>query len=33
VANELVLTPLPETWEKKKAFDRSLLELAKVLAT
>lgn len=33
VGNKLVRTPLPETWEKKKAFDRDLLELAKVLAT
>lgn len=29
---EVVRTPLPETWEKKKPIDRGLYELARVLA-
>jgi 6-phosphofructokinase 1 len=33
VNNEIVRTPLPETWERKKGFDRPLYDLATVLAT
>ncbi len=33
VNGKVCLTPLPETWEKKKAIDRGLLELVRVLAT
>jgi len=32
VSNELVLTPLPDAWGKKKALDESLYELARILA-
>jgi 6-phosphofructokinase 1 len=33
VNNEIVRTPLPETWERKKGFDRLLYDLAGVLAS
>lgn len=33
VGNEVVRTPLTETWEKKKGIDHGLYELAQVLAT
>ncbi len=33
IANDVVRTPLPDTWEKKKELDHSLYELARVLAT
>jgi len=33
VDKRIVLTRLPETWEKKKGFDADLYELARVLAT
>jgi 6-phosphofructokinase 1 len=33
VAGELVTTPLPDTWEKKKGLDQMLLALAPKLAT
>ncbi len=33
VDKRIVLTPLPETWEKKKDLDERLYELARVLAT
>ena len=33
VDNRIVRTPLPETWEKKKGFDRLLYDLAAVLAS
>ena len=32
VSNELVVTPLPDAWGKKKALDESLYELARILA-
>jgi 6-phosphofructokinase 1 len=32
INNKVVLTPMRDTWEKKKAIDNSLVELAKVLS-
>jgi 6-phosphofructokinase 1 len=33
VNNQVVRTPLPDTWEKRKPFDRALCDLAAMLAT
>jgi len=33
IGGDVVRTPLPETWEKKKGLDRTLYELAGILAT
>jgi 6-phosphofructokinase 1 len=33
IGDQIVFTPLPETWERKKPLDQSLYELARVLAS
>jgi 6-phosphofructokinase 1 len=33
IGDQIVFTPLPETWEKKKPLDQSLYDLAQVLAS
>jgi hypothetical protein len=33
VGDALTRTPLPDTWTKRRPFDRTLYELARVLST